>query len=315
MIFLDVKTDYAFKKVFGGDNSKGILISFLNALIDIPGNEKITDLTILDSYQRTKLKGMKDTYLDVKAILSNGHRVIIEMQVLNVEGFEKRILFNAAKEYSNQLNAGEHHAMLSPVIALTITDFIMFKDAICGVAFDKVISYFKLREKEKEKYTKYSDDVELIFIELPKFNKGIEELEGITEKWIYFMKHVGKLDYIPETLAQDNEIKKAFGILNTAGMTEEELNEQRKRHTFIYMQKDILKQAMTAYEKGFKEGLKKAEMESKVVGLKKGEIKGKVEGLKKGKVEIAKNLLKAGFEIDAIVTLTGLNQREIEDIR
>jgi predicted transposase/invertase (TIGR01784 family) len=246
---------------------------------------------------------MKDTFLDVKAILSNGKRIIIEMQVLNVEGFEKRILFNAAKEYSNQLNAGEHHAMLSPVIALTITDFILFKDAICGVAFDKVISYFKLREKEKEKYIKYSDDVELIFIELPKFKKSIEEIEGITEKWIYFMKNAGKLDYIPETLAQDNEIKKAFDILNTAGMTEEELNEQRNRHTFIQMQKDILKEAMTAHEKGIKKG--------KVEGLKEGEIKGEM----KGKVEIAKNLLKAGFEIDAIVTLTGLNQREIEDIR
>jgi predicted transposase/invertase (TIGR01784 family) len=101
------------------------------------------------------------------------------------------------------------------------------------------------------------------------------------------MKNAGKLNYIPETLAQDNEIKKAFEILNTAGMTEEELNEQRNRHTFIHMQKDILKEAMTAHEKG----------------------------IKKGKVEIAKNLLKAGFEIDAIVTLTGLNQREIEDIR
>jgi len=65
MKFLDVKTDYAFKKVFGSEDSKGILINFLNAVIDFEGNDKIIDLTIVDPYQIPLIKGMKDTYVDV----------------------------------------------------------------------------------------------------------------------------------------------------------------------------------------------------------------------------------------------------------
>ena len=99
MQFLDVRTDFAFKKVFGSEQSKDILIDFLNAIIDFE-DVMVTDLTIVDPYQIPLLKGMKDSYVDVKAILSNQTKVIIEMQVLNVEGFEKRILYNAAKLYS-----------------------------------------------------------------------------------------------------------------------------------------------------------------------------------------------------------------------
>jgi predicted transposase/invertase (TIGR01784 family) len=86
MRFLNVKTDFAFKKVFGGEGSKDILISFLNSVIDFGNGEKINDLVIVDPGQIPLIQGMKDTYVDVKARLSNGKRVIIEMQVLNVEG-------------------------------------------------------------------------------------------------------------------------------------------------------------------------------------------------------------------------------------
>ena len=93
MRFLDVKTDYAFKKVFGSAESKPILISFLNALIGFPEGREVTDLTIVDPYQIPMLQGMKDTYVDVKATLADGGQVIVEMQVLNVKGFEQRILY------------------------------------------------------------------------------------------------------------------------------------------------------------------------------------------------------------------------------
>ena len=80
MQFLDVKTDFAFKKVFGSEQPKNILIDFLNAIIDF-GDETIADLEIVDPYQIPLLKGMKDSYVDVKAILSNHTKVIIEMPV------------------------------------------------------------------------------------------------------------------------------------------------------------------------------------------------------------------------------------------
>ena len=112
MEFLDVRTDFAFKKVFGSEQSKPILLDFLNAVINFDG-ERITDLEIVDPYQIPLVKGMKDSFVDVKAMLSNRTRVIIEMQVLNYTGLEKRILYNAAKSYSTQLVRGEEYNTLS----------------------------------------------------------------------------------------------------------------------------------------------------------------------------------------------------------
>ncbi|MEW6621349.1 MAG: Rpn family recombination-promoting nuclease/putative transposase, partial [bacterium] len=107
MQFLDVKTDFAFKKVFGSKQSKDILINFINSVVKFKDGSIIEDLTIVDPYQIPLLKGMKDTYVDVKAMLSDGSGVIIEMQILNYEGLEKRILYNAAKAYSTQLLCGD----------------------------------------------------------------------------------------------------------------------------------------------------------------------------------------------------------------
>jgi len=114
MNFLDVRTDYAFKKVFGSEESKNILISFLNALIYFESDIKIKDLTIVDPYNIPMIKGIKDTFVDVKALLDNDTKVIIEMQVLNHKGFEKRVLYNAAKNYSIQLDKKERYHLLNP---------------------------------------------------------------------------------------------------------------------------------------------------------------------------------------------------------
>ena len=139
-IFINPKTDFAFKKIFGSQQSHGILISFLNGIL-YEGNSVILDLEILNPYQAPKIRGVKDTYLDIKAKLATGETVIIEMQVLNVEGFEKRILYNAAKAYSIQLTSGQEYPRLNPVIALTITDFEMFAE------IEAIISRFILKEK------------------------------------------------------------------------------------------------------------------------------------------------------------------------
>ena len=124
---------------------------------------------------------------------------------------------------------------------------------------DKVISYFKLIEKEQ--LVHYSDDIELIFIELPKFKKEkAEELKGISDKWIYFIKNAGSLEYIPDTLKKEEEIKEAFEIANTAGLSVEEEEEeiQFKKRDFIMLQKGsidlALKQGM---EKGMEKALKR----------------------------------------------------------
>ncbi|CAK8718471.1 MAG: conserved hypothetical protein (putative transposase or invertase) [Candidatus Electronema aureum] len=298
MQFLDVKTDFAFKRVFGSEQSKGILIDFLNAIIDF-GDERITDLTIVDPYQVPPLKGMKDSYVDVKAVLSNRAKVIIEMQVLNVEGFEKRVLYNAAKLYSSQLRRSQQYAGLEPVIALTITDFEMFKD------FDKVISYWNLREKEQ--LVQYSDEIELIFVELPKFKKGEDELHTVMDKWIYFIKNAGALDFIPKTFTEP-PLLEAFDLANTAALSEEELEVQFKRRDFIMLQQGAL---MKAEKDGLAKGMEKGLQEGMEAGIKEG-VK---EGKREAKLAIARSLLAHGITLEVIAASTGLSGDELASLQ
>ncbi|MCF8212242.1 MAG: Rpn family recombination-promoting nuclease/putative transposase [Rhodoferax sp.] len=235
MKFLDVRTDFAFKKVFGSEGSKAILLSFLNAFDFFDGRHTITDLNIIDPYQAPKILGMKDSYVNVKAKLDNGASVIIEMQILNMPGMEQRVLYNAAKAYSTQLLKGEAYDLLNPVIALTITDFVMFDDSpIYKNAF---------RLLEKERLTVYGGDIELVFIELPKFKKEEEDLTSITDRWLYFIKNAGSLASVPATLGESPELTQAFEIANQAGLSPEEEEAQHRRLDFIALQRGSIELA------------------------------------------------------------------------
>ncbi|MFN8903496.1 MAG: Rpn family recombination-promoting nuclease/putative transposase, partial [Pseudanabaena sp.] len=252
MIFINPKIDFAFKKIFGSEDSKDILISFLNALI-YEEKPVIQDLEILNPYLAPKIRGVKDTYLDIKARIksedNSDRNVIIEMQVLNVEGFEKRILYNAAKSYSTQLASGQSYNLLNPVIALTITDFVMFPD------LEKVMSRFVLKEKDYLiDYPIY--DIELIFVELPKFKKQLSELKFINDKWLYFLTEARSLVQVPEIMAEVPEIKKAFYIANQANLSLDELEDQEKSEIFIQDQRGAITKAIKdGLQQGIQQGI------------------------------------------------------------
>ena len=304
MIFINPKIDFAFKKIFGSEDSKDILISFLNSLI-YEAKPVIQDLEILNPYVAPKIRGLKDTYLDIKAKIidheTNEQRtVIIEMQVLNVEGFEKRILYNAAKSYSIQLTTGQGYNLLNPVIALTITDFVMFAD------LPNVTSRFVLKEKDfLIDYPIY--DIELIFVELPKFKKGLGELESIIDKWLFFLNNARNLQDVPPTMDNIPEIKKAFYIANQANLTVEELDDQEKSEFFIQDQQG-------AVTKAVKKAVKKAARES----LEQGRQEGRQEGIQKGLKQKAEEIAKKMFGVlddRAIAEMTGLTLEELQSLR
>jgi len=242
MRYINPKTDFAFKKIFGSTGSLGILRSFLNAVL-YEGSPRIVSLEIVDPYSIPRLEGMKDSYLDVRAVLDDGQHVIIEMQVLNIPGMEKRVLYNAAKEYSNQLIKGQDYRMLNPVIALTLTDFIMFPDLE-----DQVISRFALMEKNK--LIAYPEgDVELVFVELPKFRTGLEELRTLTDKWLYFVASAAELESVPPKLSAVNEIGDAFEIAEMARLTPDEDHRLELKLRWIADQKMILAGKLVAEAK------------------------------------------------------------------
>jgi predicted transposase/invertase (TIGR01784 family) len=243
MKFISPKTDFAFKKIFGSIDSKDILISFLNALL-YEGESRIQDLEIIDPYSSGTIVGLKDSYLDVKARLDTQEIVIIEMQVLNVAAFDKRVVYNAAKMYSNQLGRREGYLKLKPVIALTITDFIMFD------RHDRVIS--KYRFKDVEDFIDYRNyELELVFVELPKFQKSLEELEQLSDKWIYFMKNAPDLEMIPAPMQAIPELDRAMNIANQANLSLKELEDLDKREMFL---QDQLGAVTKGVETGIQQG-------------------------------------------------------------
>jgi len=279
MRFINPKTDYAFKKIFGSEQSHDILIGFLNAIL-YDGNIVIKDLEILNPYLAPRIRGVKATYLDVKAHLDNGTTVIIEMQVLNIEGFEKRILYNAAKAYSTQLGVGQDYNLLDPVIALTITDFEMFPE------INQLISRFILKEKDfLIDYPIY--DIELVFVELPKFDKESDRLETLADKWLYFLKCARQLDVVPESMNLVPEIKQAFAIANEVNLTTEQIEDMEMQEMFIHDQRNAIKKALN---------------------------QGRQEGLVEAKLEMARKLLDV-LDDEAISRASELSLQEIAELR
>jgi predicted transposase/invertase (TIGR01784 family) len=256
----------------------------------LEGEAALQELIILDPYQAPKIQGMKDTYVDVKAKDGHGRWYIIEMQVLNVEGLEQRILYNACKTYAAQLDSGERYRELTDVIAITITDFIMFPER------PGIVSQFQLRAEDGGLY---SDDLALVFAELPKFNKTEDQLHSIQDKWFYFLQQARSFDHEPAALATEAPIHHALSIANRAGLSREELDAQEKREIFIGDQRN-------AHDKALNRG--------RAEGHEKGRQEGRAEGKHEAALSIARQLLPL-LDDAAIAAATGLSQAEVAALR
>ena len=239
MAFISPKTDYAFKKIFGSDQSQDILISFLNAVI-YDGKNQIKSLIIINPYNPAQVQTLKDSYLDVRAVLDDDSQVIIEMQVASVTAFDKRVVYNLAKTYSTQLGPRQGYRYLKQVIGVTITDFEMFPE------IEEVVNSFAfLNEKKFFKYT--AAEMRLVFVELPKFHKSLDELESLVDKWIYFIKEADSLEVIPEILGDVSVIEKALNIANEINLSVKELELLEQR---AIMAQDESGRILFAEEKG-----------------------------------------------------------------
>ncbi|NET56620.1 MAG: Rpn family recombination-promoting nuclease/putative transposase [Symploca sp. SIO2E6] len=262
MRFINPKVDYAFKKIFGSKQSQDILISFLNAII-YGGEKTIKSLTIVNPYNPGQVISLKDTYLDVKAVLADGSIVLIEMQIASMTAFNKRVAYNLAKAYSNQLVKGEDYPLLNPAIAVTITDFILFPKS------EAAINKFVFQEETKN-FPCIDKELRLIFLELPKFKKDLSQSKSLTDKWIYFLKEAATLEDIPESLEEVSEIKFALNLAQQANMTVEELEIVDRRGMMLQDEKGRITYAQ-------EEGIKKGKEEGREEGRKEGKIEGKIE--------------------------------------
>lgn len=214
MQFVDMTNDIAFRKIFGNENKKIILISFLNAVLKLEGNSHIVEVEILNPYQLPIIKNLKASIIDVRARDKQGNTYIVEMQVSEPDGLDKRLLYYVSKDYSQQIESGQQYPKLRPVIFIGIFDFLFTQGT-------KYLSHHAVCDVEDgERVIK---DMDFYFIELPKFDKTLSELETITDKWIYFIKEAENLDVIPENV-DDEGLRAAYNEANKHSWTKEDLD-------------------------------------------------------------------------------------------
>ncbi len=253
MKFVDIKNDVAFRKIFGNDKKTEILISFLNAVMHLEGENRIKAITIANSFQLPILPNMKTSIIDVKAKDFIGNTFIIEMQVADLSGMDKRLLYYTSKEYSQQIVSGEKYTELNPVIFIGIFDF----DFTTG---EEYLSHHAICNVEtKERVIK---DMDFYFIELTKFKKLAKDLINITDKWIYFIKEAENLDVIPNNL-NDDGLKEAYQDANRNTWSQAELD----AYNYAAMrEQDDRGRMEKSLQKGIEKG-KEEEKEDAVIGL------------------------------------------------
>ena len=309
--FLDPKNDFAFKRIFGTERNKDILIDFINVVVGFSGDERIADVSFLKTSQDPDIAYRKQSLVDVLCTDEKGRQYIIEMQVAKTSGFEKRAQYYAAKAYSRQLNEGEQYTKLKAIIFVAITDFVMFPDKTSYLSQHIVL--------DKETYAHDLKDFSYTFLELPKFKKEIDALDDIIERWAYFFKHAEATHEqdIERIAGFDESIVRAYEELNRFCWSEEELNtyeaeEKRERDAQAVLQAKLEDAKAKGERIGEARGKAEGLVEGKAEGLAEGKAEGLAEGLKASQLAIAKKLLAANMPICDVTKITGLSADELE---
>jgi predicted transposase/invertase (TIGR01784 family) len=196
-VFGDPKTDFVFQRVFGSEDHMTALLGFLNDILQLDAAHRITSVVLLPPEQRPKVSELKHSIVDVKCVDAAGTTYVVEMQVFNVEEFEKRVVYNVAKAYTNQLGVGFAYPELDDVIGITICNFELWprKQA------PHVPMLSRWRMQEQESGVKGLPNLQFVFLELPKYAAGHDPQTHV-DKWAYFFREAGNLMAIPEALRE-----------------------------------------------------------------------------------------------------------------
>jgi len=283
MKFADPTNDIAFKKIFGDSNKKEILISFLNAILGFENNKTIKEVTLLNPYQTPKIAELKETILDIRATNQDDEHFIIEMQKKDLGNFTKRTLYYTSKAYIEQLDKGCDYSELNKVYFIGILNFKMFTSK-------NYISRHLILNQETQ--SQDLEDFEFTFLELKKFDKSLNQLENILDKWVYFLKNAKNLTLIPTEFKNIKVLEDAFQIATQHAWNKQELE------VYDYI-------ALKEYD----------EINAIQTAEKKGLAKGKREGKIEGKREVAEKLLLAKADIELIILSTGLSKEDIENLK
>ena len=304
--YVDILTEAGFKAVFGVEKNKDVLIDLLNVVL--PAHRRVTDL----AYSTTEVPGLtmsnKSVRLDLRCTGEDGTRFIVEMQCYRQLNFFRRCVEYAAKVYDSGSGCGDGHGYdIPPVyfIGLLNTGVPKFDRSDSAVWRDRYVSEYTFREKESHEVV--DETIFLIFAELDRFDKKLEECVSMADKWFYSLKHVGRMDRLPEEL-KVKVFERLFEACEIARFTPEE---KLKYEHDMMTERDYTDILDTCRAEGLAEGEAKGRAEGKIEGLAEGEAKGKAEGLAEGKMEVARAMKAKGLGMALIAELTGLSEEEI----
>ena len=283
---MQLTVDYAFKRVFGKNGNESILKDLLESILNI----EIKSITIQNPEIPKNMKDGKVGILDVRAELNGDEITEVEMQVQDQHNIDKRSPTYLTKIYSDQLKEGEQYIEVKKVVVINILNFDYYKRN----SYHSVARMMFEESKENEKVDlgyivedKYATkDLEMHFIELPKFRKKDPDMSNKLEQWLCLI--CDEEDKIKMAESKNEEIEKAKKELEKLAMNPED------RELYELRLKAIRDEMNIRYS---------------------GYIDGMAEGEAKGKTEIAKNMLKENIDIELISKVTGLSQEEIEKLK
>ena len=276
---LNPQIDFVFKKIFGTEKNKPILINFLNAVIK--PTTPIKDVEIKNNDIDKDFIEDKFSRLDVKATTSNKEHINIEIQVKNEYNMIQRTLYYWSKMYSEQIQNRDNYSKLERTVCINILNFKYLKN-------DKYHNAYRLKEITSNE--ELTDLQEIHFIELPKFNEignkeyveNVEEMDAL-EKWLEFLVEP-ESNTVRQLELSNEEIKLAKSELYRLSMDSKEREQYNMREKAIY---------------------------DRISALENAEAKGKREGKLESKLEVVRESLSQGLEISLISKITGLSEEEI----
>jgi predicted transposase/invertase (TIGR01784 family) len=296
--YINPFTDYGFKRLFGEEFSKDLLLDFLNELLK---EEQGVIKEIV--YKRTdKLGTAKE---DRKAIFDlyceneRGEKFIVEMQKTKQKFFKDRTLYYSTFPIREQaLRKSDWDFELKAIYTIAILDFVFDEDKL---EKDKYRYDVKLSDIETSKV--FYDKLTFVYLEMPKFTKTVKELKTRFEKWMYVIRNLNKLERIPDEL-REKIFERVFEIAEIAKLTQKEIQAYEDS---LKSYRDLKNSIDTAREEGRQKGMEE--------GLKKGIEKGTEKGRKEEKFKVVNAALDMGVDIETIIKITNLTREEIEKIR
>jgi predicted transposase/invertase (TIGR01784 family) len=282
MCKLNPKVDFAFKKLFGSEENKDILIAFINSILS--EDQQISDIVLKNPYNIASYKKDKMSILDIKAVDEKGIWYDIEMQIAEQVFYEKRAFYYWAKVYSDQMEGGYNYDKLRKTISINILEFNYLDE-------EDFHNEYKVFNKKSKK--ELSSIFEMHFIELNKFNKDYKDIKTSLDRWVIFLNRAYELekDRIPEELAKDDAVKKAVEKLDVMYLDKEE---REMYENELKRLRDHIAEMKTAEIRGMEKGMEKGE--------------------KKKAIEIARNLLDV-LDDETISIKTGLTIEEVKGLR